>query len=72
MQDGLKKLGVKILEAEDVAEAMVQQIIQEKNGQLVLGPSLSPRIRAMPTWMQELIRDKQAYIVSGTGSTAVE
>lgn len=67
---GLKKAGAKVLEAEDVAEAMVNQIISVKSGQLVLGPSISPKVRAMPLWWQELIRDSQAHIVTGNGSTA--
>ena len=49
---------------------MVDQIIQVKSGQLILGPALSPKIRALPLWIQELIRDSQAYVVTGDGSTA--
>ncbi|CAN9252198.1 unnamed protein product [Alternaria alternata] len=67
---GLKNVRAKILQPEDVAEAMVDQISQVKSGQLILGPALSPKIRALPLWIQELIRDSQAYVVTGDGSTA--
>ncbi|KAF1911337.1 hypothetical protein BDU57DRAFT_507252 [Ampelomyces quisqualis] len=69
IQAGLKSIGAKLLEAEDVAEAMVKQVIAARSGQLILGPSISPKIRALPTWLQELIRDSQANVVSGNGST---
>lgn len=72
MQAGLRSVGVKLLETEDVAEAMVKQILAAKSGQLVLGPALAPKVRALPTWLQEIIRDSQANIVNGNGSTAVE
>jgi all-trans-retinol dehydrogenase (NAD+) len=58
------------LEPEDVAEAMVRQIIKVKSGQLILGPALVSKIRALPLWLQELIRDSQANVVTGNGSTA--
>jgi all-trans-retinol dehydrogenase (NAD+) len=67
---GLKRVGAKILEPEDVAEAMVKQIIEVRSGQLILGPALAPKIRALPLWLQELIRDSQANVVTGSGSTA--
>jgi all-trans-retinol dehydrogenase (NAD+) len=69
IQAGLKSIGAKLLEAEDVADAMVKQIIAARSGQLILGPSISPKIRALPTWLQEFIRDSQANVVSGSGST---
>jgi short-subunit dehydrogenase len=67
---GLKSIRANILEPEDVAEAMVNQIVAVKSGQLILGPALSPKIRALPLWIQELIRDSQAKVVTGDGSTA--
>jgi all-trans-retinol dehydrogenase (NAD+) len=67
---GLKSVGTKVLEPGDVAEAMVRQIIEVKSGQLILGPALVPIIRALPLWLQELIRDSQANVVNGNGSTA--
>jgi all-trans-retinol dehydrogenase (NAD+) len=60
------------LEPEDVADAMVKQIIAAKSGQIVLGPAVAPKIRAFPMWLQEIIRDSQANVVSGNGSTATE
>jgi all-trans-retinol dehydrogenase (NAD+) len=69
MQDGLKRIGVKLLEAEDVAKAMTDQILAARSGQIILGPRISPKLRALPTWLQELIRDSQANIVSGSGTT---
>ncbi|KAL5118882.1 hypothetical protein ACEQ8H_003205 [Pleosporales sp. CAS-2024a] len=70
LQAGLQKLGVKLLEAEYVAEAMTKRIIAAKSGQLVLGPAISPKLRAFPAWLQELVRDTQANVVTGSGSTA--
>jgi len=66
---GLKSTKAKLLEPEDVANAMVKQIIAAKSGQVVLGPSISPKLRAFPSWIQELIRDSQAKVVSGSGTT---
>ncbi|CAE7179759.1 hypothetical protein CFE70_006156 [Pyrenophora teres f. teres 0-1] len=70
IEAGLKSVGAKILEPEDVAQAMVDQIIAVKSGQLILGPALAPKLRALPLWLQEIVRDSQANIVSGNGSTA--
>lgn len=67
---GLKKTGATLLEPEDVADSMVNQIIAAKSGQIVLGPAISPKIRAFPMWLQEIVRDSQANVVSGNGSTA--
>jgi len=72
LQAGLQKIGVKLLEAEYVAEAMVKQVIAAKSGQLILGPRVVASIRAFPIWMQELVRDSQASIVGGEGTTAPE
>ncbi|KAH8730816.1 hypothetical protein GQ44DRAFT_672730 [Phaeosphaeriaceae sp. PMI808] len=69
IQAGLRRARVKLLEAEDVADAMVKQIIAAKSGQLILGPQISAKIRAFPVWLQEVIRDSQASIVSGNMST---
>ncbi|KAH7384447.1 hypothetical protein BKA66DRAFT_511665 [Pyrenochaeta sp. MPI-SDFR-AT-0127] len=72
VEAGLKRIRVRLLEPEDVAEAMVSQIIAAKNGQIVLGPKLAPSIRALPLWLQEVIRDSQANVVTLHGSTARE
>lgn len=70
LEAGLKRIGARLLEAEDVAEAMVNQIIAAKSGQIVLGPAMVPKVRAFPLWLQEIIRDSQANLVTGTGSTS--
>ncbi|RMZ73830.1 dehydrogenase reductase sdr family member 8 precursor [Pyrenophora seminiperda CCB06] len=70
IQTGLRSVGAKILEPEHVAQAMVDQIIAVKSGQLILGPAMAPKFRALPLWLQEIVRDSQANIVSGNGSTA--
>lgn len=67
---GLKQAGASLLEPEDVADAMVKQIIAAKSGQIVLGPRISAKIRAFPMWIQEIVRDSQANVVSGNGSTS--
>lgn len=69
---GLERAGASLLEPEDVADAMVKQIIAAKGGQIVLGPQISPKIRAFPMWLQEIVRDSQANVVSGNGSTAAK
>lgn len=70
LQAGLAKVGAQILDTDYVAKAMVNQILAAQSGQLVLGPALSPKVRALPLWIQELIRDSQAAVVTGGGSTA--
>lgn len=72
IQTGLTQAGASLLEPDYVADAMVKQIIAAKSGQVVLGPSILPKLRAFPGWLQEIIRDSQANVVSGNGSTAME
>lgn len=72
VQAGLQSVGAKMLEPEHVASAMVDQLLAARSGQLVLGPALAPKVRALPLWLQERIRDSQANIVTGIGSTAEE
>jgi all-trans-retinol dehydrogenase (NAD+) len=69
IQAGLRSIGAKLLEADDVAVAMVDQIIAARSGQVILGPGMSPKVRALPVWIQELIRDSQANVVNGSGTT---
>ncbi|KAF2706499.1 NAD(P)-binding protein [Pleomassaria siparia CBS 279.74] len=71
LTDSLKRSKAPILDPEDVAEAMVQQIIAAKSGQVILGPSLAASIRAFPWWVQEFIRDRLAQIVITNATTAV-
>ena len=67
----LKKAGAPVMEASYVAEAMVRQIMAARSGQLVLGPAGAPSVRALPIWIQELLRDHQAQIVTMNATTAV-
>lgn len=67
---GLKRTGAKLLEPENVADAMVKQIIAAKSGQVVLGPPMVSKVRALPMWLQEVIRDSHANVVGGSRSTA--
>ena len=69
---GLKQAGASLLEPEDVADAMVKQIVAAKSGQIVLGPAITPKVRAFPMWLQEIVRDSQANVVSGNGSSATK
>lgn len=66
---GLKKIGAQLLETEYVAGIIVDQIVSVKSGQIVLGPTMVSRFRALPNWWQELVRDDQAKIITGNGST---
>lgn len=69
LASGLKNQGGQLLEADYVADIMVKQIVAAKSGQICLGPRFVSRLRALPTWLQESVRDSQAYIVTGSGST---
>jgi all-trans-retinol dehydrogenase (NAD+) len=69
--EGIKKSRAPIMEAKDVAEAMVEQIIAVKSGQVIIGPSITASIRAFPIWLQEFIRDRMAQVVKINASTAV-
>jgi all-trans-retinol dehydrogenase (NAD+) len=60
-----------IMDPEDVAQAMVKQIISARSGQILLGPSLATAIRAFPMWLQEIIRDGLGQVVVGNATTAV-
>ncbi|KAK7179621.1 short-chain dehydrogenase/reductase, partial [Paraphaeosphaeria sporulosa] len=66
-----KRLGGMLKEPEDIAKIMVDHIIAAKSGQLVLGPKLAPLLRGTPIWLQELVRDSQAHIVTGDATSAV-
>jgi all-trans-retinol dehydrogenase (NAD+) len=69
--EGIKKSRAPIMEAKDVAEVMVGQIIAAKSGQVVIGPSGVASIRALPMWLQEFIRDRMAQVVTINATTAV-
>lgn len=68
---GIKKSGAPIMEAKDVAEIMVEHIVAAKSGQVIIGPSITASIRALPMWVQEFIRDRMAQVVTTNGTTAV-
>ncbi|OAK96520.1 NAD(P)-binding protein, partial [Phaeosphaeriaceae sp. SRC1lsM3a] len=67
---GLESVGAKLLETDDVAKAIVEQIIAARSAQIILGPRAAPKFRALPAWLQEIIRDSQAHVVAGNGTTA--
>lgn len=72
MQDKLRKRFSKLMEANDVAKVMVQQIINVRSGQLIVGgPDLARSVRAFPIWLQELIRDKEAGVVTMNATSDV-
>ncbi|KAF2874606.1 hypothetical protein BDV95DRAFT_487668 [Massariosphaeria phaeospora] len=68
---GIAGMRAPIMEPSVVAEAMVKQIIARRSGQVVLGPGIAASIRSLPTWLQELIRDRMAQIVTANATTAV-
>ncbi|ORY12804.1 hypothetical protein BCR34DRAFT_284119 [Clohesyomyces aquaticus] len=70
-KDILNSMGSTIMDAKDVADIMVKHIISAKSGQLILGPSIVTIIRALPAWLQEIIRDRMAQIVTVNATTAV-
>lgn len=58
-----KRKSAPILEPQDVAAAMVEQILSGKGGQLFMPKSTSiliPLVRGLPTWVQEFLRDSVA------------
>jgi len=48
-----------LIEPETIANAMVEQVLRCRGGQLILPASLNlvAGIRACPNWVQELLRD---------------
>lgn len=71
LEEGIRSTRAPIVEPEDVAQAMVRQIIAAKSGQIVLGPSVVASIRAFPIWLQEFVRDRMAKVVTINATTAV-
>ncbi len=53
-----------LIEAEYVANSVVDQILRCRGAQLILPPSLEllSCIRAFPSWIQEIIRDGPGQI----------
>ncbi|KAH7133079.1 short chain dehydrogenase/reductase [Dactylonectria estremocensis] len=54
-----------VIEPEEVASAVVKQVLKGKSGQIILPrwQSITSGIRGFPFWLQEYIRDSQADIV---------
>ena len=60
IEKNLKKAGTPISDPKTVADTMVKQILEVKSGQIILGPSITSMLRALPTWLQEKVRDKSS------------
>ncbi|KAF2116410.1 hypothetical protein BDV96DRAFT_645732 [Lophiotrema nucula] len=71
LNEQFQKAKTPVVEPEQVAEAMLKQIIAAKGGHVILGPTIAASIRALPTWIQELIRDSQAQMVTVNATSAV-
>lgn len=72
IEDGIRGSGAGIMEPEFVATAMVKHITACRSGQLILGPKAAPYVRALPMWLQEIVRDRNAKVVTVNAvSTAV-
>jgi all-trans-retinol dehydrogenase (NAD+) len=71
LEKQFQRANIKVQEPEDVAEAMVKQIIAGKSGRILLGPSIATALRAFPIWIQEITRDGMAQLVTGDGTTAI-
>lgn len=71
IEKGIQSTRAPIMDTKDVADAMVNQIIAAKSGQLILGPSIAATVRALPIWLQELVRDHMAHVVTVNATTAV-
>jgi NAD(P)-dependent dehydrogenase (short-subunit alcohol dehydrogenase family) len=71
LEKSLEKARAPVGDAEDVAAAMIRQILAGRSGQLILGPSAASVIRASPIWLQEVVRDWMAHVVEVRATTAV-
>ena len=71
IEKGIRQTSQPLMEPEDVAEAMVRQIIAAKSGRIFLGPGIATAVRALPIWIQEIVRDGMGQIVIGNATTAV-
>lgn len=70
LEADLRKSRAPIMDASYVASSMVRQILEGRTGTLVLPEKISvvSSLRAMPIWLQELVRDhtKGFVLVKGT------
>lgn len=64
-----KKSGEILLEAEDVASAIVAQVLKGESAQLILPPKLSfvTTIRGWPHWLQTKARERSAGLLVNPG-----
>ncbi|KAF2262711.1 NAD(P)-binding protein [Lojkania enalia] len=60
-----------LVDPTEVATTVVNHILRAKSGQLILGPQIVASMRALPTWLQELVRDKLAQVVDVNATSAV-
>lgn len=62
LTDHESKFGQPIMTVQKVSDAIVNQIVSQNSGQVVLPSSkkIARVVRAMPTWMQETVRSIEA------------
>lgn len=62
--DQLKRGGVRMLTADDIAREVVRQLESRRGGQLIIPRSTAgvAGIRGWPTWLQEVLRDTVAKV----------
>lgn len=70
IEQNLSSAKAPIVAPEYVAEAMAKHIINGRSGQLILGPTIAASIRALPIWLQEIVRDRMAQVVTVNTTTA--
>lgn len=66
MIEGLQRAGVRLMEPDVVAEAIVAQIVSKKGAQLFIPApsSVVAGIRGWSTWLQEIVRDGSGRVAS--------
>ncbi|KAL2211139.1 NAD(P)-binding protein [Sarocladium strictum] len=66
MIEGLEKAGVRLMEPDTVAKAIVAQIVSKKGAQVFVPPpsSVVSGIRGWSTWLQEIVRDGSGKIAA--------
>lgn len=66
MIEGLEQLGVRPMEPDNVAEAIVDQIVSMRGGQVFVPAvsSLVAGMRGWSTWLQEMARDASGRVAA--------
>jgi NAD(P)-dependent dehydrogenase (short-subunit alcohol dehydrogenase family) len=66
MIEGLEKAGVRLMEPDTVAEAIVGQIVSKRGGQVFVpgASSMVAGIRGWSTWLQEIVRDASGRVAA--------